>query len=351
MKHLKKIIDVYIEKNIPFAVFKYPNYTTTLIAQYSNDYLIDEIDLHQQGFLIHPFIKNKKTPITLIKPAVFTTNFSTVNLKDVPNLTPFEKITYNETAIDYTAYKNTLQKQLTLLKTNVLQKVILSRITELPKIEPNTLFKKYEKLCIKNSNAFCYLFNLPGIGLWLGATPEILLSYQNNLAETVALAGTKKIEENKSWGKKEIEEQGLVSEYVESICQNLNLNITTKSNAETIAAGNIQHLKTSYQIEIKKEKLTQLVKALHPTPAVAGLPKKKAIQHILKNENYDRQYYTGFLGMVRPNKIQLYVNLRCAKVTKKNTLAFVGGGIIRNSNIESEWQETVAKSKTIANIL
>lgn len=351
MKHLQQVIDVYLAKNIPFAVFKYPNEKTKLIAQYANNYITDEVDFGKHGFLIHPFIKDEKTPVALIRPEVFTTNFNTVNLKDVSKLPLLQQTVFNETTIDYASYKNTLQKQLSLLKTNVLSKIVLSRIVTLPKIEVDTLAEKYNQLCIKNPNAFCYLFNLPGIGLWLGATPEILLKYQNNLAETVALAGTKKIDKKKNWGEKEIEEQALVSEYIAHICQNLNHQIKNKSNAETITAGNIQHLKTTYKIEISPKNLSQFIKLLHPTPAVAGLPKEKAIQYILKSENYHRQYYTGFLGMVKPDKMQLYVNLRCAKITQNNTLAFVGGGITKSSNIENEWEETVAKSKTIANIL
>jgi len=357
MGFLQKVIDVYLERNIPFAVFKYPNEVPKIIAQYNTDFLIEDIDFSKEGFLIHPFIKNEetaktpKTPIAFIKPDVFTSNFSKINLTDIPVLKRHTLFTYSENLIDYTSYQNILQEYLSLLKRDTLQKVIASRIVEFPKIEKRSLQEKFEKLYTQNPTAFCYLFNLSGIGLWLGATPEILLHYQNNVASTVALAGTKKLNERKGWGEKEIEEQGLVGEYIENICRNLNLKVKAKSNIETITAGNIQHLKTSYKIEVDSKTANQLVKALHPTPAVAGLPKNEAIQQIIKTENYDRQYYTGFLGMIQPNKLQLYVNLRCAKITANNTLAFVGGGITKSSNIESEWKETIEKSKTIANIL
>jgi len=350
MKHLQKIIDAYLKNNIPFAVFKYPNAKPTIIAQYSTNFIIDKVDLKKTGFLIHPFIKDKKTPIAFIKPDVFTTDFDTINLTNLPHFNK-QQFIYNESVIDFSSYKKTLQKQLTLLQTNVLQKVIASRIVELAKIEQSVLARKFEQLCIQNPNAFCYVFNLPGIGLWLGASPEILLQYENNVAKTVALAGTKKIEKAETWGAKEIEEQQYVGSYIENICDNLSLQIINKSETETINAGTIQHLKTSYHIKIEKENVLALVEALHPTPAVAGLPKQKAIQVILESESYDRQYYTGYLGMIEANKIQLQVNLRCAKISVNKTLAFVGGGITKNSDIEKEWDETVAKSGTIASIM
>lgn len=351
IKQLQTLIDVYIKSNIPFAIFKYPNEKISLIAQYNENYVVEDIDFKQEGFLIHPFINDGKTPMVLIKPNVFTTSFNTINLTEVPILKKPNQYTFNERVINYASYKNTLQKQLNLLKNNTLKKIVFSRIELLAEIELNTLAGKFDQLCTQNPNTLCYLFNLPGIGLWLGATPEVLLHYKNNIAKTVALAGTKKITDHKVWGNKEIEEQGLVGEYIEKICRNLNLKINTKSETETITAGNIQHLKTNYQIEVGKNKLAALIKALHPTPAVAGLPKQKAIQHILEIENYDRQYYTGFLGMVQPNKTQLYVNLRCAKITPTNALAFVGGGITKDSNIENEWEETVAKSGVIERLL
>jgi len=360
MKHLQKIIKVYSEKNIPFAVFRYPKEELNVIAQYSNDFIIEAIDISKEGFLIHPFVKGEKTtktpetpktPIAFIKPDIFTKDFESINLLKVPFLKSNHQFNYNETLIDFEAYKKNLEEYLNLMKVNGLRKIIASRIVNLPILKIDSLAEKLEILCVQNPNAFCYLFNLPGIGLWLGATPEILLEYQNEIAKTVALAGTKKLEKNIDWGTKEIEEQAFVGNYIKNICRELDLKISNKSEIETITAGNIQHLKTTFLIDVEQAKLNQLINALHPTPAVAGLPKQKAIQYILKTESYDRQYYTGFLGMIRKDKLQLYVNLRCAKLTGKNTLAFVGGGITKDSDIKSEWKETLAKSETIESIL
>jgi isochorismate synthase len=91
---------------------------------------------------------------------------------------------------------------------------------------------------------------------------------------------------------------------------------------------------------------------LHPTPAVCGLPKAAAKDFILQNENYDRCYYTGFLGEINTNlKTELFVNLRCVEIIDTFAAIYVGGGITLDSNPEDEWLETSNKTNTIKSVL
>ena len=112
---------------------------------------------------------------------------------------------------------------------------------------------------------------------------------------------------------------------------------------------------------------------MHPTPAVCGFPKQVAKDFILENENYDRAFYTGFLGelnlkqsktrntnrrnvennayAVVKTQSNFYVNLRCMQLQEAKALIYVGGGITKDSNPEKEWEETVNKTKTIGSIL
>ncbi len=91
---------------------------------------------------------------------------------------------------------------------------------------------------------------------------------------------------------------------------------------------------------------------MHPTPAVAGYPKQKAIDFILENENYNREFYTGYFGFINKDKSsKLFVNLRCMQIEKKKLSVYVGGGITKDSNPLNEWQETEDKSKTLLSVL
>ncbi len=95
-----------------------------------------------------------------------------------------------------------------------------------------------------------------------------------------------------------------------------------------------------------------LLKRLHPTPAVCGLPKEKAYRFIQENEGYDRQYYSGFIGWLEPEgKSDLYVNLRCMNILSDRLVLYAGSGLLLSSEPESEWQETEAKMQTMRRLL
>jgi isochorismate synthase len=99
--------------------------------------------------------------------------------------------------------------------------------------------------------------------------------------------------------------------------------------------------------------LWDFVDAMHPTPAVAGQPKEDAIQFIKGLEPHDRDYYTGFLGPVNQGKgeIDLFVNLRCLKITPDYLSLYVGGGITLDSDPADEWNETRWKAESLLKIL
>ena len=97
---------------------------------------------------------------------------------------------------------------------------------------------------------------------------------------------------------------------------------------------------------------------MHPTPAVCGLPRNNAKDFVLKNENYHRSFYTGFLGEINmedknlnSKNSSLFVNLRCMEIRNEKASIYVGGGITKDSVAKKEWEETVSKSKTMKKVL
>ena len=112
------------------------------------------------------------------------------------------------------------------------------------------------------------------------------------------------------------------------------------------------HLKADIIGVIGDFELKKLLDTLHPTPAVCGLPKESSKSFILANENYDRTYYTGFLGEINVDlETALYVNLRCVEIVGTTAIIYVGGGITLESIPENEWSETSNKTFTIKSIL
>ena len=127
----------------------------------------------------------------------------------------------------------------------------------------------------------------------------------------------------------------------------------TEKGPYTARAGQLVHLKTDFLFQLKETKfLGELLKELHPTPAVCGLPKKEAYQFIAENEGYDRRYYTGFIGwMDLEGQTDLYVNLRCMEIRTTEVKLYAGGGILPSSEVRNEWDETNQKMKTMKKIV
>lgn len=234
-------------------------------------------------------------------------------------------------------------------KTN-LKKIISSRIKKHPRDKSSNIFDTYLHLCETYSHSFNYLINIPELGTWMGATPEPLLQGNNGSYTTVSLAGSQSISEDISWKTKEIKEQQFVTDYISSQLNSHKITFTSDKKAKTTIAGNLAHLKTLFELSTTKPPLA-IADILHPTPAVCGLPQDKALAFISKNENYDRNLYTGFLGPIGSQSCNLFVNLRCMQIFKDEYWLYVGGGITTDSIPEKEWLETELKAQTLLKVL
>lgn len=237
------------------------------------------------------------------------------------------------------------------------QKVVLSR-KELVQLESVEIKEVFLRMLHYYTNAFVYVWFHPKVGLWFGATPERLVSLKSNQFVTMALAGTQVFQGNEQpdWGEKERQEHQYVVDYIVSQIQDPTNGIILEefkvSETYTAKAGSLLHLKADIQGTIGDFNLKELLKTLHPTPAVCGLPKEEAKQFILENENYQRSFYTGFLGEMNVNeKTELFVNLRCAELQDDKVVIYVGGGVTVDSDPQKEWEETFAKTQTIKKVL
>jgi isochorismate synthase len=246
-----------------------------------------------------------------------------------------------------------VEKALDKINYNELKKVVVSREEEVI-LTSFDLLVIFKKLLIKYINAFVYVWYHPKVGLWFGASPETLLSISDANFRTMSLAGTQVYKANEVvWKKKEREEQQLVTSFIENQLESLSNNLSI-DKAETIKAGNLLHLRTSVKGTLNtSSSIKELIRALHPTPAVCGLPRETAKKFIQQNENYKRTFYTGFLGElnIKNQYSSLFVNLRCMCIEGEIAIIYVGGGITKDSNAKKEWEETIAKSKTMKKVL
>lgn len=241
------------------------------------------------------------------------------------------------------------------------EKVVVSRAATAPLPAAFNPVSTLLALCERYPAAFVSLVAIPDVGTWIGASPELLLSTDSRGLHTIALAGTQARTADAAltvtrWHAKEIEEQALVSAYIRDFFQRAGVAAVQETGPRTVAAGNVVHLRTDFHVALPPEQLLPLadrvLHELHPTSAVCGMPKDKALAFILQHEGYDRSFYSGYLGPMHvDDETHLYVNLRCMELGHGVATLYVGGGVTADSDPCAEWRETELKADTLLAVL
>ena len=360
-KHTHQLIDQLTQSRLSFALYRLPwTDECYLILQQSEEVeqLQDITELNgKQGFVLSPFQQTEEHPIVIIRPDVTAYDWEEIT-QAVASLEKIDTIRQSSTPVStlneqerydryYAAFRRFMEPRF--------KKLVLSRPAFCPINESFSPLETFVKACNDYPRMMIYLCHTPVTGTWLGSTPEIILSGSSQSWKTVALAGTLPIVdgvEPAEWSDKNKEEQAIVAEYIRKIIKKHGTKMTEKG-PYTARAGQLVHLKTDFLFQLKETGfLGNLLKELHPTPAICGLPKEEAYQFILSNEGYDRRYYSGMVGWLDPKgQTDLYVNLRCMEIRSTEVKLYAGGGILPSSEVRSEWEETTQKMKTMKNIL
>lgn len=361
-------IEAHYKTQIPFVAYRNPNETLVKAMLQSDHSIYTTKDFTESGFLFSPFDSEEKT---IIFPSERSKTITSKIVLSSTKETKSNQILNSEEARQQ--HLELVQKGIDSIEHNVFQKVVLSRLEAVSVSEPNPL-QIFKSLLNQYPTAFVYIWFHPKVGLWLGASPETFLNIDGQRFKTMSLAGTQNYVNtlDVNWDSKNKEEQQFVTDF---IVNNLKSHVKRLdvSEVKTIKAGQLLHLQSEISGVLNSNKLKEVIFALHPTPAVCGLPKDKAKNFILTNENYNREFYTGFLGElnIKSSKTRnanrrnvennaystikttskLYVNLRCMQIKNQDVLIYVGGGITKDSNPEKEWEETVNKSYTIKRII
>ena len=373
---IHKLIDSLTRSKASFALYRQPwTDEPILVLQESREahILNDLTGLNgKQGFLIAPFKQTEQHPIVLIRPdhrvceweAISETldQFAKAHPEEIPaspNELPL--VSANQafqpdlSEKDKETYEEAFKRFIGPLQQNTFQKLVLSRCIHPDLPEDVSPLSACVYACTNYPRMMISLCHTPETGTWLGSTPEIILSGHDTQWHTVSLAGTMPMQGDvmpTEWSEKNQREQAFVSDYIRKTVKQFGSKITEKG-PYTARAGELVHLKTDFNFQLKDaSNLGNILKELHPTPAVCGLPKQEAYTFIEENEGFDRNYYAGIIGWLDPQEdTSLYVNLRCMKIKGKKSILYAGGGILPSSTLETEWEETQQKLKTMLKIL
>lgn len=322
--------------NHAFAVWRRPNSSTVEAVYCPQSDIVEyqQIDKNTNGFVFAPFEASDQCPVYVFPDRQVEPVGQTSAIAHYGEALQGQCATHQ-------SYIQKLEALLRQINADV-PKVVLSRCQWHSQHNVSVVPLLFSTLCDVQPEAFVYMVNIPQMGCWVGASPELLFSAQGGKCATVALAGTQPADRVR-WTDKEKDEQQWVARHISDILNNEKI-IFTKSDTYTSKTGTLAHLRTDFSFNIEEgSQICQLLSRLHPTPAICGLPVGKARQLLKQIEGYDRQYYSGFVGPMSGGDVAMYVNIRCLQAFSDGVMLYAGGGITASSNPESEWNETELK--------
>lgn len=375
---LSAVITFCKDNSSSFACWRKPNSDLTiLVIDFHGFEKLNDIQLEniQPGFILAPFNNNDNQLLikqdVLIEwgnePSVVSLNSSNSDklisfINDYNKDSEPSEFKFKSAINEDLDYQKLVSKSIEYIKEGHFSKVVPSRRKVYEgEFNDGKCGEIFHNLSETYPNAFVSMTYTEATGLWVGASPELLINTHEDIFKTVALAGTQSFDTHQSlaevaWTQKEIEEQAFVSRYIINCFKKIRLREFDEHGPKTIKAGNLIHLKTDFEVNMQATNFSELgstmLKLLHPTSAVCGMPKEASLDFLNSYEGYDRELFSGFLGPVNINsESSIYVNLRCMKIESDKIYLFAGAGVTEDSNPEKEAKETEMKMNTILNVI
>ena len=361
-------INTAIQSNLPLVLFSKPESQSVKAYIQTNTETHIIKDYSESGFVFAPFDSAKDS------------YYIPIDSSTVTELKQLESEVYPETSPPHSIgptgdHINLVSKAIDEINATDLEKVVLSREFKF-NLEHSNPLEIFKKLVQNYPTAYTYCWFHPQTGFWLGASPESLLKLEGKSVSTMAVAGTQIFtsSEQVEWDAKNIEEHAFVTDYLLEVLSDY-LDPIKTFGPHTLKAGELLHLQTIVTGRLKPTSLClkQLLGAMHPTPAVCGTPRNKALEFINSKESYDREFYAGFFGELNIPKestfrnskrnienrayqtvhksTQLAVNLRCMQLKDTQAVLYSGGGITKDSVPLTECTEIENKIQTIKKVL
>jgi menaquinone-specific isochorismate synthase len=333
----------------------------------------DEVNLPGSGLISFgsiAFSDKSKTTSVLVIPKVVVGKqgeklwLTTINISDVDALklidldSSFTAVSFGPGQIAPDQYKLNVEKALEVISSGQIEKVVLARdlsASVSTEFNINPALRKLEKKFDS-----CYIYSVAGM---FGASPELLVKVSHSEFSARVLAGTAGrgtdpgvdqaigaalIESPKN----RAEHKFAIDSLVVSLSQ-FTKEITVDEEPFSIALPNLWHLASDVKAMLSSDSTSlQVVNALHPSAAVAGTPRDRALEVIEEIENADRGRYAGPVGWLGADGDGVWaIALRGAQLSNGKLTAFAGCGIVAGSDAQAELDEAILKFKPIVDSL
>nr|WP_241680256.1 isochorismate synthase [Metabacillus mangrovi] len=248
------------------------------------------------------------------------------------------------------------------IKEGQLDKVVLAREISMKSDEPIDVRSALDTLIKEQQTSFRFVIE-NGSSSFIGATPERLIKIQDRFMQSACLAGTIKrgsskkedraLENSLLNDQKNLEEHAYVVKMIREALQEHSSELMIPENPGIYKTKNVQHLFTPIEGSLSEDSsLLHIVRQLHPTPALGGLPQQKALEMIRDLEPMERGWYAAPVGwMDAEGNGEFAVAIRSALVKDHSAVLYAGCGIVKDSIPEMEYEETKIKLRPMLSAL
>lgn len=259
-------------------------------------------------------------------------------------------------------WKNSVHLATEAIKNNQAEKIVLARELRLKFTKKAEITVMLDKLIQAQSNSYIFAFE-HGTDCFIGATPERLVKVEKKQLLSTCLAGTAPRGETKEedaristqlfHDEKNREEHDFVVKMIMRSIENYCTDIVIPNEPVIYPLKNLQHLYTPVTATLKNEySIFDIIRQLHPTPALGGTPTEQSLAFIREYEQLDRGWYGAPIGWLDSNQNgEFAVAIRSGLIQGDEASLFAGCGVVKDSDIEAEYEETKIKFLPMLSVL
>ena len=268
----------------------------------------------------------------------------------VKNKKRFPKLISEKTIPSKSKWTENINRVLDQMKKAELVKVVLARKSLLTFENSINAAQLMQEMMDTESLCSIVYFQINKNTTYLAVTPESLFSRNNDQINADVLAGTTRVgdtlEETDQFARllqksnKDKIEHNEVLNYIENKLNDISNSVTIKDELSILKLSKVQHLKSVIQATLN-DNISDLtvLKKLHPTPAIGGVPQQSTLNLIKSMESFNRGLFAGAIGVISQNVTDIAVGIRSCLIHENELCLFVGSGILEESCAENEWEE------------
>ena len=264
---------------------------------------------------------------------------------------------YKETSNDKADWNRLMNAIADGISRGEMTKVVSSREVEFTSETPYNVASILANLVDNNPNCFIFGYEKDG-RTFVGASPEILVRHRGSEILSYALAGTAPKDGPNAWteeqlltSEKNLIEHNIVRDRIVNTMKQITSDVTVGETG-IMELSHLYHLRTIITAKDSTKSLVEWAKLLHPTPALGGEPREKALALLQEYESHERGMYAAPFGFMKDMGDGIVVvAIRSALIMDNVLYAYAGCGVVADSDADEEYAETNNKMRTILDAL